>query len=100
MSVTEATVLAALRAVRDPDLQRDIVSLKFIKGLRINGGRVAFAIELATPASSVKEQMRDQARALVAALPGVTDVQVDLTHLVRPATGPDFSKQPVPGVKN
>ena len=44
--VTEAAVLEALKVVRDPDLNRDIVSLKFIKKLTIDGGRVAFAIEL------------------------------------------------------
>jgi ATP-binding protein involved in chromosome partitioning len=100
MPVSETAVLDALRAVRDPDLHRDIVALKFVKDLRIDGGRVAFKIELTTPACPVKDQMRDQARAAVAALPGVTDVQVEMTAQVRTATGPDFSKQPVPGVRN
>ena len=41
-AVSESAVLDALRAVRDPDLNRDIVSLKFIKNLRIgDGGQVA-----------------------------------------------------------
>ena len=35
----EAAVLEALRAVRDPDLHRDIVTLKFVKNLRIDGGQ-------------------------------------------------------------
>ena len=74
MALTDTAVLDALKAVRDPDLNRDIVSLKFIKNLRIDGGAVAFSIELTTPACPVKDQMRDQARALVSALPGVTSV--------------------------
>ena len=83
-SLTEAAVLDALKAVRDPDLNRDIVSLKFIKNLGIDGGRVAFAIELTTPACPVKDQMRDQARAaVVAALPGVTEVDIEMTAQVR-----------------
>jgi ATP-binding protein involved in chromosome partitioning len=44
--------------------------------------------------------MRDQARALVAALPGVADVAIEMTAQVRAAVGPDFTKQPVPGVRN
>ncbi len=64
-TVNESAVLEALTAVRDPDLNRDIVSLKFVKNLRIDGGRVAFTIELTTPACPVKDQMRDQARAAV-----------------------------------
>lgn len=100
MPVTESDVLGALRAVHDPDLHRDIVSLKFVKDLRIDGGRVSFTIELTTPACPVKDQMRDQARALVAALPGVADVAIEMTAQVRAAVGPDFTKQPVPGVRN
>ena len=76
-AVAEAAVLEALKAVRDPDLNSDIVSLKFIKNLRIDGGRVAFSIELTTPACPVKDQMREQARAIVSALPGVTAVDIE-----------------------
>ena len=42
--LTETSVLGALTAVKDPDLQRDIVTLGFVKNLRIEGGRVAFSI--------------------------------------------------------
>jgi ATP-binding protein involved in chromosome partitioning len=98
--VTEAAVLDALRGVQDPDLRRDIVSLKFVKNVRIDGGRVSFSIELTTPACPVKDQMRDQARAVVAALPGVSQVEVEMTAQVRAAVTPDASRAPVPGVKN
>ncbi len=98
-AISESSVLDALKAVRDPDLNRDIVSLKFIKNLRIAGGHVAFAIELTTPACPVKEQMREQARAAVAALPGVTAIDIEMTAQVRAVTG-EGGKAPVPGVKN
>jgi len=99
MQVTEAAVLEALKAVRDPDLNRDIVSLKFIKNLKIDGGRVSFAIELTTPACPVKDQMREQARAVVAAIPGVSQVDIEMTAQVRSVVA-DGGKSPVPGVKN
>ena len=54
MAVSEATVLDALRAVRDPDLHKDIVALKFVKDVRIVDDRVSFTIELTTPACPVK----------------------------------------------
>ena len=98
-TLSEAAVLDALKVVRDPDLNRDIVSLKFIKDLRIDGGRVAFSIELTTPACPVKDQMREQARAAVSAIPGVTSVDVHMTAQVRSTTA-DLGKAPVPGVKN
>jgi ATP-binding protein involved in chromosome partitioning len=100
MQVEQASVLEALKIVRDPDLNRDIVSLGFIKGLTIDGGRVAFTIELTTPACPVKDQMRDQARAAVMQLPGVSAVDVQMSARVREAVGAEGSRQSVPGVKN
>src|SRR5213083_384772 len=100
MALEQGAVLDALKFVRDPDLHRDIVSLGFIKNLSIDGGRVAFSIELTTPACPVKDQMREQARALVAALPGVTHVDIEMTAQVRSAVAGDMGKAPVPGVKN
>ena len=99
--VTEAAVRAALTVVRDPDLQQDIVALGFVKNVRISGdGRVAFTIELTTPACPVKEQMRDQAHAAVSALEGVTAVDVEMTASVRAAASPEAGRAPVEGVKN
>ena len=98
--VSEAAVLDALRIVRDPDLHKDIVSLGFVKGLRIDGGRVAFTIELTTPACPVKDQLRDQALAVVRGVPGVTDVAVEMTASVRSAALPEGGRAPIPGVRN
>jgi len=99
-SVDQAAVLDALRAVKDPDLHRDIVALNFVKDLRIDGGRVAFTIELTTPACPVKDAMRDQARAAVSSLPGVTDVEVTMTASVRTARNVGSTQAPIPGIKN
>ena len=100
MNVEQGAVLDALKVVRDPDLNRDIVSLGFIKDLKVDGGRVAFTIELTTPACPVKDQMRDQARAAVLQLPNVSSVDVTMSARVREAVGPDSTRAPLPGVKN
>jgi ATP-binding protein involved in chromosome partitioning len=99
MQVEQAAVLEALKVVQDPDLHRDIVSLGFIKELKIDGGQVGFTIELTTPACPVKDQMRDQARAAVARVPGVSNVEVRMSARVREAVG-DGTRQLPPGVKN
>ncbi len=98
--VESGAVLEALKVVQDPDIGRDIVSLDFVKELRIDGGNVAFAIELTTPACPVKEQMHDQAVAAVSALAGVTSVTVNMTANVRAVASPDAGRAPIPGVKN
>lgn len=97
---TDAAVLEALRAVRDPDLHQDIVSLGFVKDLRICGSNVAFSIELTTPACPVKDLMKAQAEQAVRRLPGVAEVTVQMTARVtasRPLMG---DKGMIPGVKN
>ena len=69
--LTEELVLNALRQIEDPDLHKDIVTLGFIKDLKIDGGAVSFRIVLTTPACPVKAEMESAARELVGALPGV-----------------------------
>jgi ATP-binding protein involved in chromosome partitioning len=79
MAVTKEQILDALRSVRDPDLGRDIVSLEFVKDVRIDGDRVAVTIELTTPACPVKERMRDEAARAVRSLPGVAAAEIQMT---------------------
>jgi ATP-binding protein involved in chromosome partitioning len=100
MALSEAQVLDALRVVQDPDLHRDIVALNFVKHVRINGGQVSFSIELTTPACPVKDLLREQARAAVSALPGVTQVDIEMTAQVRAAGRPEAGRAAVDGVKN
>jgi ATP-binding protein involved in chromosome partitioning len=94
-------VLDALRGVIDPDLGKDIVSLGFVKRLEVSdAGAVAFVIELTTPACPVKDRLQAQAQALVAAVPGVSSVNVEMTAAVRTAAVLEGGRVPVPGVKN
>ncbi|MFQ5700331.1 MAG: P-loop NTPase [Acidobacteriota bacterium] len=82
-ALREEKIYDALRVVKDPDLHKDIVSLGFVENLRIDGGKVAFDIELTTPACPVKESMRKEAIEAVQALDGVESVQVHMTAQVR-----------------
>jgi len=84
--ISEQNVLDALSKIVDPDLHKDIVTLGFIKDVRIDGGAVSFRIVLTTPACPVKEQMQTQAEQLVGALAGV---QVAI------ASPPGFALEPV-----
>jgi len=88
MAVTTEHVLDALRTVHDPDLKRDLVSLGFIKQLIIDGNRVAFDIELTTPACPVKDLMKQQAEQAVRAVPGVGQVEIRMTAQVRTSVAP------------
>ena len=93
-------VLSALRAVIEPDIQKDIVTLGLVKDVAAENGRVAFTIELMAHAFAARDQLREQAAAAVRALPGVGSVDVQLTARVRSASQPEKGQPPLPGVKN
>ena len=97
--VNEQLILDALRQIQDPDLHKDIVSLGFIKDLRIEGGAVSFRIVLTTPACPVKEEMEGAAKKLVSAIPGVQTVSVKMDAEVPKGRGIG-EKVSVPGVRN
>lgn len=94
--ITEEDVLNALRTVKDPELHRDLVSLGMVKEIHVDGGAVAVTVELTTPACPMREQVEQDTRAAVAALPGVEAVMVNLTASVRKPVG----AQPITGVKH
>ena len=90
--ISEAAVVDALRGVRDPSIDRDIVALKFVKDLTITGGRVAFTIETATPGRSpAKDALANQAGEAVGRLAGVSAVDVQMTFKVRSFLGSDLT---------
>lgn len=99
MTNLEQAVLDALRTVKDPDLHRDIVSLDFIKNLRVTGGKVSFTIQLTTPACPVKQDMERWAREAVLKVNGVEEVEVQMTAAVH-AAGRSPSLEALADVKN
>jgi ATP-binding protein involved in chromosome partitioning len=96
--ITEASVLAALRTVQEPELGGDLVTRNMIKDLAIDGSSVAFTIELTTPACPLKDQIESEVRTALAPV-GVADLAITWGASVRRAT-PRSAEQLVPGVKN
>ncbi len=97
---SEQQVLAALAHIVDPDLGRDVVSLGMIKDLAVAPeGRVSFTFELTTPACPVRDRFKTQAEEIVAAVPGVTAVDVKMTANVRAGFMRPQASEMLPGVK-
>ena len=94
------TIRQSLTSVVDPDLGKDIVSLGFVKGLEIDGGRVAVTIETARFGASAQDALREHVRAALLALDGVDSVDVTMAVRVRSATAPEHGRPPLPVVKN
>ena len=77
--INEATVMDALRAVKDPAKGEDIVALGMISGLVIKDGNIGFAIEVDPRQGAAMEPLRKAAEKAVHDLDGVTSVTAVLT---------------------
>ena len=74
--VTQDAVLAALRGVKDPQSQQDIVALGLVRDLAIEGDTVAFTLAFTSQPPPSRVTMHSMATKLVGQLPGVRNVQV------------------------
>jgi ATP-binding protein involved in chromosome partitioning len=97
MSITESAVLDALRPIQDPDLNRSIVDLDFIKNIKIKKDKVSFDLVLTTPACPVKDILKAKCEEAVKGL-GVKKVTVELKAETRGA--PMAGRQVLEHVRN
>ena len=79
---SEAALFAALQTVVDPNTGVDFVSTRQLKNLRVEGGEVAFDVELGYPAKSQLAALRQALIAAVRTVPGVENVTVNLATKV------------------
>ncbi len=77
--VSKTQILERLKAIEDPDLKKDIVSLGFVKNIKIRDSFVALDIELTTPACPIKATFQSTAEKILLSLDGITQVNVNMT---------------------
>ena len=78
MSITAEDVKAALAAVIDPNTDKDFVSSKCVKNIKIEGADVALDIELGYPAKSQVARFKADVASALQAIPGVGKVSVNV----------------------
>src|SRR5262249_59237427 len=88
--VTQDAVLDALRAVKDPEGQQDIVSLGLIRDLTIAATEVPFTLAFTPQSAASKATLHSMASRVVGGVPGVSKVQVKMGsgQPARPAQAP------------
>ena len=96
--ITEAAVMEALRHVQEPELGGDLVTRNMVRDLRIEGSKVAFQIELTTPACPLKDEIEARVNAALNPI-GVEAVELTWGASVRRAA-PRTAEQLLPNVKN
>jgi metal-sulfur cluster biosynthetic enzyme len=77
--VTEKDVKKALRKVKDPELNLDLVVLGLIYDIAVDDGHVHVTMSLTSPMCPVAGQIVEQAREAVAGVAGVESAEVELT---------------------
>jgi len=82
MSLTDTAVADALKSVIDPNTGKDFVSTRQLKNLKVEGGDVAFDVELGYPAKSQIPALRKALIAAVRTLPGVENVSANLSSKI------------------
>src|SRR4051794_15967686 len=75
---TEAAIVDALRDVDDPELHRSIVDLGMVRGVDIDGGRVAVTVALTVAGCPLRTEITRRVTDAVMPLDGVNAVDVDL----------------------
>ena len=76
--VSEDQVKLALRRVKDPDLQLNIVDLGLVYGIVVDGTTVKVDMTLTSPACPSGPELMTNAENEVKAIPGVEKVEVNL----------------------
>jgi ATP-binding protein involved in chromosome partitioning len=100
MLITEKQILEALRHVEDPDLKKDIVTLKMVKDIQIAGEKISFTVTLTTPACPMKEMIKNACQNAIRHLVSSSAiVEVNMTAEVSSRQNGPGSKN-LPGVKN
>lgn len=76
--LTDDVVKAALRRVKDPELNLNIIDLGLVYGIRVDGAVVSLDITLTSPGCPSGPEILHAAEEQVRTLPGVEDVIVNL----------------------
>jgi ATP-binding protein involved in chromosome partitioning len=77
VSISREAVLEALSQVIDPELRKPVTELDMVRGIEIDGGRVAVTIALTVAGCPLRSSFQDQVQASVGSLPGVSEVVLD-----------------------
>ncbi len=74
--VTPSAILDALRGIKDPDSQKDIVSLGLVRDLDVKDGAVSLTLAFTGQTPATRASLHSQATRAVGQVPGVSRVQV------------------------
>jgi ATP-binding protein involved in chromosome partitioning len=98
-TVNQADVLAAIQKIKDPDTERDAVTLGWVRDVTIIDGNVVFRMVLPVPVFPRKREFAEALDNAVSALPNVRNVGITVESDI-PAAPVMPDKPAVPGIKH
>ncbi len=99
MSVTESQVQTALKELVDPNTQKDFISSKSARNIRIEGGKVSVDVVLPYPAKMVMADIKRRVEDKLLSIPGVEAAEANVTWKIV-AHSVQRGVKLIPGVKN
>jgi ATP-binding protein involved in chromosome partitioning len=99
MAVSQSQVETALKEIIDPYLEMDLVSAKAVKHIGVDGGKVTVDVVLGYPAKGWQEALAAKIKEKLAALPGVEDVQTNVSWKIA-SHAVQKGVKPIPNIKN
>lgn len=81
--IDASAILDALRNVKDPELEADIVSLGMIEDLVVGEGKTSLTVNLTTPGCPLKDQIEKDVRSALAGVAGLEKVDLKMSAKVR-----------------
>lgn len=97
--VSQAQVESALKSYVDPYLEKDLVSAKCVKDIRVDGGKAEVDVVLGFPARGYADELAAQLKSLVEGVEGIDSAEVKVessivSHAVQKGV------EPIKGIKN
>jgi ATP-binding protein involved in chromosome partitioning len=97
--INSETVLSALKTVKDPDLNKSIVALDFVRDVKVEGANLSLKLMTPNPSPNAKTNLEKAVRQALSDLPSLGDVLIAIETQVPNGRGAS-GKQSIPGVKN
>ncbi len=97
--VSQSQIEEALKAYIDPYLEKDLVSTKSIKDIKIDGDKVTVDVQLGFPAEGYKAELASKLKEMVEAVDGVSSATINVSQKIVAHTT-QKGVNAIPGVKN
>jgi len=97
--VSPTQIEEAIKGYTDPYLEKDLVSAKAVKDIKIDGNKAIVDVVLGYPAEGYKAELAEQLKEKITAVEGIDDAEIHVTSKIEAHTA-QKGVEPIKGVKN